>query len=722
MSANLTLEAHLATLSRTELSDLLMRRPATVFGWTNRNLQDLARIWESPWSMVQSMVQLPRPALQVLETLAALVQGVTVGALSDRLQPIGATAEQRDHVLRALRSLQDHGLAWVGPDDGIWISSEIDEIFPVPLGLGPGVERHITHLNVEVIRKILSAASLPTGGKRGELVQRLLDFYLDADRIQAVVDSGSGEAVKDLSRWATGLSPMGETYDAANHARVEASFRWGRTHGLIFGYYASEAEVPAPVVLALRRSEFRPAFHPIPPDLPLADVARPHVDTTAGTACIYFDSLCMSVLDAVDAQELPLLAKGGVGVRELARLADRVRATPDEVRIVLELAFAAELLQRRDSRLTTTRSYRGWHATESADRLAELTAAWWNLDHFPSAYRSADGKAQPALQAMSMGGDDADIRHHGVQLLADLSSPVDATTPSVTNRDAFEARLSWQHPVIIGSRSALPLALWEEGHLLGAIADGACTAIGRALLAVDGTAVRAAVRAVLPAAATTGSFGSDLTVMVAGSPTAAAAQLLDACADRESRGPASLWRFSPTSVRRAFDKGWVAETLTEALQDIASKALPQTLTYLIGDVARQHGRMRVAAAGCCLLSDDTALLTEVCASRPLRHLGLSMLAPTVAVATTDPDTMMAALRTAGYMPVPEGAGIGVVATGIASAEPPAPAAGTDPVARLLAATDHVSSDVVRRQVEKVTQRVFRGTGTTPAPKPPTLFS
>lgn len=723
MSATPTLEWHLASLSRVELSTLLMQRPATVFGWANRNLRDLAEIWAAPWSMVQSMVALPQPALQVLETLAAVAQGVSVDVLSDRLEQSGTAAEHRDDVLRALRSLQDHALAWVGPDGGIWISSDIDEIYPRPLGLGPGVDRHVRHLTVEDIKRILAAIGLPVGGKRDELVRRLLDFYLDADRIVAVAGSATDEVLQDIRHWLAGLSPRSETYGRANRDRVENSFHWARNRGLLSGYYSYEAEVPAPVAMALRRSEFRPAFRPSPPDLALAELPRQHVDTTAGTAGVYFDSLCMSVLDVVAGPGVPLLAKGGVGVRELARLADRIKATPDEVRAVLELAFAAGLLQRRDSQLTTGARYPVWQSSEPAGRIAELIAAWWNLGHFPCAYRGADGKAQPALREMSRGGEDADLRHRGVQLLADLPCPGDDVAPSVTDQSAFVAGVTWAHPMVIGSRSAMPLALWTEGHFLGVIAEGACTAVGRALLAGDGEGLRAAVGAVLPTAATRGSFGSDLTVMVAGAPTAAAAQLLDACADRESRGQASLWRFSPSSVRRAFDNGWVAPSLVEALQDIASTPLPQTLTYLIGDVARQHGRMQVAATGCCLLSDDTALLTEVCAARPLRRLGLRMLAPTVAASTADPETTAAALRTAGYMPAPEG---GAIVVGrhpsLETRESVATPAGSDHIDELLAATNHVPVDVVRRQVETVTQRVFRGAGATAEPTPPTLFS
>ena len=48
---------------------------------------------------------------------------------------------------------------------------------------------------------------------------------------------------------------------------------------------------------------------------------------------------------------------------------------------------------------------------------------------------------------------------------------------------------------------------------------------------------------------------SDLTAVVSGQPSAAAARLLAAAAVPEARGVATTWRFSPASVRSALDAG-----------------------------------------------------------------------------------------------------------------------------------------------------------------------
>jgi len=83
--------------------------------------------------------------------------------------------------------------------------------------------------------------------------------------------------------------------------------------------------------------------------------------------------------------------------------------------------------------------------------------------------------------------------------------------------------------------------------------------------------------------------------------------------------------------------------------------LPQPLEYLVRDVARQHGSIRARAVASCLRSDDEALLSRLAADRKLASLGLRLLAPTVLASAQPVEQTLAALRLAGYAPVPEDA-------------------------------------------------------------------
>ncbi|MDO5635538.1 MAG: helicase-associated domain-containing protein, partial [Micrococcus sp.] len=70
------------------------------------------------------------------------------------------------------------------------------------------------------------------------------------------------------------------------------------------------------------------------------------------------------------------------------------------------------------------------------------------------------------------------------------------------------------------------------------------------------------------------------------------------------------------------------------------------LEYLVRDVARRHGQVRVGAASSYLRSDDPATLTELLALPRLSGLGWRRLAPTVVAAPSDPGRTMELLRMA----------------------------------------------------------------------------
>ncbi|WBB70896.1 hypothetical protein [Micromonospora sp. WMMD812] len=70
----------------------------------------------------------------------------------------------------------------------------------------------------------------------------------------------------------------------------------------------------------------------------------------------------------------------------------------------------------------------------------------------------------------------------------------------------------------------------------------------------------------------------------------------------------------------------------------------------MADVARQHGSVQVAPAASTLVSDDTALLAQICADKRLAKLNLRLLAPTVLASQATTADTMAALRKAGYAP------------------------------------------------------------------------
>ncbi|WP_455753899.1 helicase C-terminal domain-containing protein [Streptomyces hygroscopicus] len=155
---------------------------------------------------------------------------------------------------------------------------------------------------------------------------------------------------------------------------------------------------------------------------------------------------------------------------------------------------------------------------------------------------------------------------------------------------------------------------------------------------------------------------ADLTAVAPGPLERPLAETLGILADIESKGGATVYRFTPESVRRALDAGRTADDVHTFLAAHSRTPVPQPLTYLVDDVARKHGRLRVGAASAYLRCDDDALLAEILADRRSAGLRLRRLAPTVLAAQAPPDTLLEGLRAMGYAPAAESAEGDVVVT------------------------------------------------------------
>ncbi|HEY9524811.1 MAG TPA: helicase-associated domain-containing protein, partial [Thermopolyspora sp.] len=369
---------------------------------------------------------------------------------------------------------------------------------------------------------------------------------------------------------------------------------------------------------------------------------------------------------------------GGVAVRDTKRVAKSVGIDEEVARFWLDLCAAADLIGLLAEPVKRPKGYRGklpdppvfalptgayddWLTHSPADRLVPIVTAWATMPEIYTFWPDPD-ETQVAL-TRSNDPDAVGLRHAVLEALAALPpgrGSDDHTLPYLL------ARANWHRPHRVGADPeaiARITATLREAELLGLAAQGALTTVGHAVLsllrigpasAASGQALRAALADFLPPPSTTAFFQADLTAVVAGAPAAELAALLDAAADRESEGQAVVWRFSAATVRRALDSGHDSADLLTRLAGVAETPLPQPLEYLVKDTGRAHGRMRVVRSGCCIRSEDEALVDELARARGLRKLGLRKIAPTVLISTAGETETLAGLRAAGYTPVLEG--------------------------------------------------------------------
>jgi len=441
---------------------------------------------------------------------------------------------------------------------------------------------------------------------------------------------------------------------------------WLAEHGLVTPAGPQAVELPSEVQAILGGG----VKHPLtlsPPELVSQPVEASRVRADAQSAILSAVRKVGRVLESFDASPVVLRKAGGMPVRETRRLAKLAGVDEIEARFWIDLAAAAGLLAAVDGTdvvVHPTDAFDRWQAGTPAQRVAPLIDAWWRIDSVLTV--SAEPGQAPTPFHVIAEPRAAAIRRASLNALGGLpddrawvmparpvvrgqltESDVDAIT-SLANTASFYA------PTAIGSSALGPwyaLHSTLEAELLGLAAMGALSPVGRALVASQD--VEAALAEILPEERSTARFQADLTAIVGGTPSAALAGLLDSVADRESEGHATVWRLSVRTVRRALDGGRDTEELLADLRRVAEPALPQPIDYLIRDVARAHGKMRVVRSACCVRSDDQSLLDELAHAKPLAKLALRRIAPTVLISVKPPAETLAALRTAGYSPVLE---------------------------------------------------------------------
>ena len=197
--------------------------------------------------------------------------------------------------------------------------------------------------------------------------------------------------------------------------------------------------------------------------------------------------------------------------------------------------------------------------------------------------------------------------------------------------------------------------LWTltEAAALGVTGFGGLASYSRLLLEGADDKAAAALAALLPQPVDHVLLQADLTAVAPGPLESALARRLQVVADVESRGGATVYRFTTDSLRRALDTGWTAVELHEFLGSVSRTPVPQGLSYLVDDAVRTFGSVRVGHAEAYLRADDEAALTELLHHPRAGTLGLRRLAPTVLVSSVPMDVLLPRLRELGAAPVVE---------------------------------------------------------------------
>ena len=609
----------------TSLADWLRTESDDVLAELLRTRRDLSTPPPSDSTVLATRAGTPGSVARACEdldtlTLAVLEACLLAGADHDPVPVEDVAKLVGADIAAPLARLRARVLAW-GPDDALRVPPAVREALgPFPAGLG--------------------TSSPALAGE--DLEARLAELPDDERGVLNALAAGP---------------PIGRTRDA----RIDLALEKAETpvqkllaRGLLLRRDDQTVELPRELGIAVRGGVFAPGTL-TEPELPVHPHRASTLDEAAAGEAMEVLRHTESLLRAWSASPPPVLKSGGLGVRELKKLAKDLEIDEAQATLLAELAVGAGLVA--DSETTVpewvpTTLTDSWLASPTAQRWITLAQAWLELPRLPGLAGGRDAKDKPvAPLSEDLRRPLAPVaRRRVLAALADLPEGA-----GVKSADELVAVLAWRAPRR-GGRLRDDTVRWTmaEASALGLVGLGGVTTATRALLAEDRPRAVEAIMDALPAPVDRVLLQADLTVVAPGPLEPELATEMDAVADIESAGHATVYRITEGSVRRALDTGRTADELHALFKAKSATPVPQGLSYLVDDVARRHGRLRGGVAASFLRCDDEALLAEVLAHPVAAEHDLRLIAPTVVISPDPLHEVLTGLRAAGFAPAAEG--------------------------------------------------------------------
>ncbi len=665
-----------------------------------RTLAEAVRGWDEPAlaALLQARPDLARPvpadstqvasraatrlsvsvALERLDSFhlgvcEALVVLATPGATREPLPVTVAGVRRLLHaparsVHAALHRLRALALVW-GPDSAMQVVRALGELLgPHPSGLGPPLRTALRALARDRVGTVspevaaLLDVPAPSGGAgHTDEVAALVTGHVGA-LVHAAHERDPGTTeVLDRLTWGPPTGRLGRVRAELSGADASGPVEQLLALGLLVGVDAHTVVLPREVALHLRGGRLTAGRADQPPPVRSRVRERAVVEATAAGAALEATRRVEQLLDCWGERSPAVLRGGGLGVRDLKTAATTLEVDETQAGFLAELSYAAGLLARADDESydevwLPTRAFDDWTEQDMAARWASLARAWLAGDRATALVGTRDERGRPVspLSPDLHRGGVSDARRAALRVLTEHES-------AAVESDDLLAQVRWHRPRGSAVRAATAARTLVEAEWLGVSGRGALAAPGRVLLAHGDAA--AALRPVLPALVDSVLLQADLTAVAPGPLTQEVARGLSLLASVESRGGATVYRFTPSSVRHALDAGWTGAQVHEFLQRHSRTPVPQPLTFLVDDVARRHGHLRVGAASVYVRAEAPAELDALVADRSLAGLRLRRVTSTVAVSDSPADVLLDRLRATSRAPVLESPGGDLLVSG-----------------------------------------------------------
>ena len=420
---------------------------------------------------------------------------------------------------------------------------------------------------------------------------------------------------------------------------------WLLDNGVLVALDSNTVALPRDVAIKLRGGKIHKDMVSKAPNLIGKEVVQKQIDLAAIANISTILRWCEELLHNLSDEPPTALRTGGLGVRDLKKIAEHLGIDETCAGFVAELCYLGGLLViDSDDQILPTSAFDIWLTKSAEERWYSLVVLWLDTSRVSGLIgKNSDKNVAPPGPELDRAGASL-IRRSTLKVLNDNPQ----LTPDVKS---LQEIVKWINP----QRANNDYVEWtlREAEWLGITGQGALSTFGSNLLNEKEVLE---IESALPKPVDHILIQADNSAVAPGPLTPELASEMGTIADIESRGGATVYRFSDSSIRRGLDHGKTGDQIKTFLSKISKTPMPQPLEYLITDIAKRHGRLRVGSAHTYIRCEDEGLVQQILHDKKCEHLRLRKIAPQVLVTDFDLAEVIGELREFGYLPAAENSG------------------------------------------------------------------
>ncbi len=420
---------------------------------------------------------------------------------------------------------------------------------------------------------------------------------------------------------------------------------WLLDNGVLVALDSNTVALPRDVAIKLRGGKIHKEMVSKAPNLIGKEVVQKQIDLAAIANISTILRWCEELLHNLSDEPPTALRTGGLGVRDLKKIAEHLGINETCAGFVAELCYLGGLLViDSDDQILPTSAFDIWLTKSAEERWYSLVVLWLDTSRVSGLIgKISDKNVAPLGPELDRAGASL-IRRSTLKVLNDNPR----ITPDVKS---LQEIVKWINP----QRANNDYVEWtlREAEWLGITGQGALSTFGSNLLNEKEVLE---IESALPKPVDHILIQADNSAVAPGPLTPELASEMGTIADIESRGGATVYRFSDSSIRRGLDHGKTGDQIKTFLSKISKTPMPQPLEYLIADIAKRHGRLRVGSAHTYIRCEDEGLVQQILHDKKCEHLRLRKIAPQVLVTDFELAEVIGELREFGYLPAAENSG------------------------------------------------------------------